>query len=150
METRVIRVGAEDPLLSVYRLFYDEEISGAPVVDDGGQVVGVVSASDLIRSIREDHDSLRGLPDYYRDAAAEDRSEWFTEKGEFEDQFAERRVSDVMTRELVSVAPDSPISVVAKQILNHRIHRVLVLEEQDGSDYLVGLITLFDLVALLE
>lgn len=150
METRVVRVGAEDPLPSVYRLFYDEEISGAPVVDDTGQVVGVVSASDLIRVAREERDALRGLPDFYRDGGADARSEWFTEQGEYEDRLAERRVSDVMTSHVVSVTPDTPIPMVAKVILNNRIHRVLVLEEKEGSDYLVGIITLFDLVALLQ
>ncbi len=43
MQTQVVSVGSDDPLPSVYRLFADEEISGAPVVDESGTVVGVVS-----------------------------------------------------------------------------------------------------------
>jgi CBS domain-containing protein len=55
-----------------------------------------------------------------------------------------------MTREVVSVAPDVELQSVVKTILEHRIHRVLVLDEKADGGNLAGIITLFDLVRLLE
>ena len=57
MQTRVVTVGSDDPLSRVYRLFADEQISGALVVDELRTVVGVVSIRDLIRATREEQES---------------------------------------------------------------------------------------------
>ena len=149
METDVVTIEQDTPLLSVYRLFYDEGISGVPVVDKDGQVVGVVSATDLIRTVREDHESHQTAAFYYRDARVDARPDWLTEVEEFEDGLELRSVADVMTAEVVAVAPEDPISVVAKKILDYRIHRVLVLDDESATNQLLGIISLFDLVRLL-
>ena len=150
METSVISVGMEDSVMNTCRLFYEEEISGAPVVSDDGMVVGVVSLTDLVRTAQEEHARLLTGPDYYRDAQTELRPEWQTEIEEFEDSLSRSRVSEVMTREVVSVAPDVELQSVVKKILEHRIHRVLVLDEKADGGNLAGIISLFDLVRLLE
>ena len=56
------------------------------------------------------------------------------------------RVSDYMTEEVVHVAPDVPIVVLARTLRENRIHRVLVLE--DGQ--LLGIVSTFDLIGVLE
>jgi len=67
MQTQVVSVGSDDPLLSVLRLFADEEISGAPVMDESGKVVGVVSIRDLMRATREEQENSFANSDYFRD-----------------------------------------------------------------------------------
>ncbi len=59
METHVVTVGPDDPLDSVRRLFFDEGIHGAPVVDEEHRVVGVISTTDLLRAAYEKLDSER-------------------------------------------------------------------------------------------
>jgi len=149
MESRVVTVTADAPLSSIFRMFYEEEISGAPVVNGEGQVVGVVSMSDLIRAVQEDHEAFIGIPSYYEDARMESGPDWLEDVEEFEDRASHQTVGDVMTTDVVSVRPDTPIPDVAKKILKHRIHRVLVVDEKREGDNLAGIISLFDLVALL-
>jgi CBS domain-containing protein len=60
-------------------------------------------------------------------------------------------VSEVMTRDPICVAPDRPTREIAALIRKHRIHRVLVASPgADGQLDIAGIISLFDLVSLLE
>lgn len=152
METRVVTVAADSPLLAVYRLFVEEDISGAPVLDDGGDVVGVISARDLLRIANETHDDAVMDLHYYEDGGGSfsaSAEEWMTDIEEFEDRLTQRSVSEVMTTGAISVPRDAPINEVAELMLKHRIHRVLVLDEENDEGPLVGLISVFDLVGLL-
>lgn len=150
MQTQVVSVGADDPLLSVYRLFTDEEISGAPVVDEAGRVVGVVSIRDLIRAAREEQEAAFSDSDYYHGGLADPEAGQLMGGDDFEEALSQRVVSDVMTTELVSVAPDATVPEIVRTILNDRIHRVLVVDQRGDEDALVGIISLFDLIALLD
>ncbi|HEX6135286.1 MAG TPA: CBS domain-containing protein [Longimicrobiales bacterium] len=49
MESRVRTVPADMPLSEAARLLWEQEISGAPVLDGSGNPVGVLSASDIVR-----------------------------------------------------------------------------------------------------
>jgi CBS domain-containing protein len=118
MQTGLITVTPETPLSDVQRMFVEEEIHGAPVVDDNGVVRGVVSSLDLLRDGDEDDD--RG------------------NKGEL-------TALDAMTKELVSVTPDTPITEIAQKMRLQHIHRVLVIENEE----LVGVVTSFDLLRAL-
>ena len=150
MQTQVVSVGSDDPLLSVYRLFADEEISGAPVVDESGRVVGVVSIRDLIRVTGEEHEALFEDQDYYHDGVVAPKAGWLAAGQDFEDVLSRRVVSDVMTTDLVAVTPSASVPEIVRTILDDRIHRVLVVDHRGDEDALVGIISLFDLVALLE
>jgi CBS domain-containing protein len=49
MENRVATVSLDSPLAEVARLLWEEEISGAPVLDEQGHLAGFVSSSDIVR-----------------------------------------------------------------------------------------------------
>ena len=150
MEARVITVAADAPLLTVYRLFAEEDISGAPVVDESGDVVGVISARDLLRTANEAHDDAVTDLHYYEESASFPGREWLTDIEEFEDRLTHRTVAEVMTTGAISVRRDSSISEVADILIKHRIHRVLVLDEENDDGPLVGLVTVFDMIQLLR
>jgi CBS domain-containing protein len=150
MEGNVVCVGVDDRLSSVCRLFYEEDITGAPVLSDQGKVVGVVSMRDLIRTLQEDREALVGMPSYYRDTRSSIRPDWLADTDDLEERLAHRLVSEIMTPEVVSVDPDDDISTVAQKILEHQIHRVLVIDDESEEDKLLGLISVFDLVTLLK
>jgi CBS domain-containing protein len=123
MQRDVITVAPETPILDVHRLFVEEEIHGAPVVDDTGRVRGVLSALDLLRIVRDE-----------------------LEPADPEDGVAEATASDAMTKELVTVSPASSVEEIARTMLAHHVHRVLVI----GADReLEGVITTFDLLRVL-
>jgi CBS domain-containing protein len=150
MEGNVVCVGVDDRLSSVCRLFYDEGITGAPVLSDQGEVVGVVSTHDLIRTLQEDREALVGMPSYYRDTLSSIRPDWLADTDDLKERLAHRLVSEIMTPEVVSVDPDDDISTVAQKILEHQIHRVLVIDDESEEDKLLGLISVFDLITLLK
>ena len=150
MEKSVVTVEADQPLLSVYRLFSDEDISGAPVMDSTGEVVGVVSARDLVRVVTQEHTESNEDLHYYSGNSSFDDSGWFSDVQGFEDRLARRTVSDVMTKGVISVATDTPVKEIAEIFHKNRIHRVLVLDGEAESNAVIGLVSVFDLVNLLR
>lgn len=123
MQRDVITVSPETPILDIHRLFVEEEIHGAPVVDDAGQVRGVLSALDLLRIVREE-----------------------LEPADPEDRVEDATASDAMTKELVTVRPTASVEDIARTMLAHHVHRVLVIGE---NRELEGVITSFDLLRVL-
>lgn len=138
MQTDLMTVTPETRLLDVQRMFAEEEIHGAPVVSENGVVCGVVSTLDLARAGRDTERSTAGSVAYFR----EDRMPTALMDDEVENGYDKLTVGDVMTRELVTVSPETPVAEIARTMRNQRIHRVLVL---DGRE-LVGVVTSFDLL----
>jgi CBS domain-containing protein len=146
MQTHLVTVAAELPLIEVHRLFVEEEITGAPVVDETGRLLGVISSTDLLRAVEEEHGSARSEPRYFREWLEFSGPDWAGAPSDFQDRLASLTVEDAMTRGGITAAPDTPIAEVAALMRRHRVHRVLVVED----DLLVGILTTFDLIGLLE
>jgi CBS domain-containing protein len=121
MESDVLSVEPETPLVDVQRLFVEDEIHGAPVVDEDFRVVGVISALDVLRIVAERYD-------------------------DFETRLRDVGAADAMTDAVVSVSPDATAAEVARLMRAQRVHRVLVIENHE----LLGMLTTFDLLAALE
>ena len=143
MEIHVVAVGPNDPLDSVRRLFFDEEIHGAPVVDEQRRIVGVISTTDLLRAAYEKLDSERPHSTFTSDGI---EILGFDAEGTATNRWDEPRVQDFMSESVVSVKPLASIAQVANAMREHRIHRILVVEDH----VLLGIISSFDLLGLLE
>lgn len=145
MQRDVITVTPETRILDIHRLFVEEEIHGAPVVGEDGSVQGVVSTLDLLRVIRDELDPGAGstATTYFQDDLRYAGPDWIGMPENLQDRIQELRAADVMTRELVTVGPDATLDEVVRTMSEHRVHRVLVIE--DGS--LQGLITTFDVMS---
>ena len=76
MQTYLISVNPETPLLEVHRLFVDEEINGAPVVDETGRLLGVISSADLLRAVEEEHDAASSESSYLEDFLEISGADW--------------------------------------------------------------------------
>jgi CBS domain-containing protein len=98
-------------------------ISGAPVIDEAGRPVGVLTESDLVIHRRE---SPTGTG-----VAAPDRA----------------AVRDVMTPAVFTLRTDAPAVTVIEHMRSLNVHRIFVVDE-DGS--LVGVVTALDLLRRLE
>lgn len=144
MSPAVITVNDRMTAEELAACFEDNEISGAPVVDDDGKLVGVVSLKDLVRSV-----AGSGTP-------APDRSDPAYFLREWEEQFnpedvkqlrviaTETTVGDLMSTAIHSVSESASARACARKMLEHRIHRLLVTEDGD----LKGIVTSFDLLQL--
>lgn len=127
MTNEVTTVTPETPLSEFARICADDKISGAPVVEVGGRLAGVVSHTDLVeRLLQEDPFQEPGREFDLPEAARE----W-------------RQVEDIMTQEVLTVAPDAPVQDIAARMARERIHRVVVMKDND----VVGIITSLDLLA---
>jgi CBS domain-containing protein len=125
----------------------DRRISAAPVINEAGRPVGVISEADILRYDREHVEHLHPVPDYYL------KSELTLPSGErlpndFEIEVGDvTRVADIMTPVIYSVTPETPIDKVVEQLVSRRIHRLFVVDD-DGS--LIGVITTLDLLRRLR
>ena len=146
MQEQVVCVDPDTPLINVYRLFVEEEINGAPVVDETGALLGVISSSDLLRMIQEEDEQVSNDVAYFQEDGGLFALGWRASSSEFQNRLERRTVQDAMTPAIVSVPPDTPLPEIAKTFRSDRVHRVLVTEE----DKLLGIISTFDLVRLLE
>jgi CBS domain-containing protein len=124
-----------------------ERVSGFPVVDKG-ELVGIVSRSDIVRQLFLEHHAAASTSDFYFDDSGFHETPLVTFE-QIADRVGERierlQVQDVMSRTLVKVSPDQPLRQVAQTLIDNHIHRVLVTEE----NRLLGLVSALDLVGLI-
>lgn len=146
MTKLVVSVSPEASLLEVLRLFVEEDIHGAPVIDDAGELVGVITTSDLLRAQEDEHDTARAAADYLRDFLEFSVPDSSGALADFQDRLAQRTVGEVMTHAYVSVSADAPVAHVARCLRENRIHRVWV--EEQGR--LCGVVSALDLMPVIE
>jgi CBS domain-containing protein len=127
-----------------------QQITGAPVVDAGGTVVGVLSASDLLLAEARVARQLEAVESsFWNSSLALPMSVYADRLAAVRDQAvpaAERPVAEFMTRDLVSVTPDTPLGTAIQRMVDAHIHRLVVVNEQ-GS--LVGIVSTTDVLAAL-
>jgi len=146
MQEDVVTVSPDLPLLEVHELFVSDEIHGAPVVSEDGKILGVISSADLLRAVADVHASAGVEANYLRDLVEFSSPDWIPQPEDFQDRLRQVFVRDVMTTSVVEVAPDAPVSEVARALCENRVHRVLVVD----AGRLVGIISTFDLVNVLR
>lgn len=138
MRRKVITVGSWLTLPELARVFEENSITGAPVVDRDGIVLGVVSQTDLVRSRREVSD---GVPLYHRELDAP-----LAGLGIHFEEVDPSRVENIMTPGPISFDEETPVERLAGAMLDSHIHRVLITR----ADRLVGIVTTMDLLRVLS
>lgn len=115
----------------------ENEISGVPVTDAQGRVVGMVTKADLIRH------SAAGMDDVSPASLFEELQEQGDE--EVSEAIAEPVVcvGDLMTEDPLMVSPDLSVGAVARLMVQRRVHRVVVA---DDGGFPLGIITTMDLL----
>jgi CBS-domain-containing membrane protein len=137
MVTDVITVKPESDVPEVAALLLTNHISAAPVVDDAGMLVGMISEGDLIR--RGEAETGHERPWWLKLLMGREllAAEFLREHS--------RRVADLMTREVVSAEPDTPVAEIATLLERHRIKRVPIV--QNGK--VVGIVSRANLIQAL-
>lgn len=132
MTRDVITVGPETPVHDAARLMVDHGVSGLPVVDEHGRVVGVVSEGDLIVR-QKPREEMPWWRSFFADPEALARQY---------QKAAGTIVAEVMTRPVISAPSSLPIESAALILDRYRIRRVPIVD--DGR--LVGIVSRGDLV----
>jgi CBS domain-containing protein len=124
-------------------LLSDHGFSAAPVIDEAGRPIGVVSRSDILVHDREKTEYLVPVPDYYAEEEVRARTGEF-KRGGFQVVDVDRTlVSEIMTPVVFSVSPDTPARKVVKEMLSLKVHRLFVV---DNNGVLVGVISATDIL----
>ncbi len=133
------------------RVFEENAISGAPVVDQHGVLVGVVSKTDLIRRCSEGGggagDAAGGSdipPSYLFELLAEHPTDATLSSHEVVPEPL-ICVDDFMTVDPITVGPSEPVPAIARLMNAKGIHRVIVV---DDDNFPIGIITSLDLLGV--
>jgi CBS domain-containing protein len=138
MASEPVCVEPSTTIRQLARVFEENEISGAPVVDKEGRVIGVVSKTDLIRRCSEGTVDIP--PAYLFEVLCE-------QAGEDQEVIPEPLicVEDFMTQDPVTVTANTPVGEVARLMFENRIHRIIVV---DHEKFPIGIITSLDLLGV--
>ena len=122
MSSEVVTVGRNDPVSVADERMEAHRIRHLPVLDDDGELAGIVSRRDVFRT------ALRRTLGYGE--AAQDKL------------FGLLRVKEVMTNEVETAAPGDPLADAARRMLEKRIGALVVVE----GGRVVGILTEGDFV----
>lgn len=138
MSREVVVLPLSLPLRAAARVLAESHIGGAPVVDEDGRCVGVLSTTDLHRWCEKAPRPIRGngpLTGYV--------CEWAVSSCP---SLAGEQVRGYMTADPVAVPPDTPLPELARMMIEADIHRVIVVDAEarpvgivSGSDILAAL-----------
>jgi CBS domain-containing protein len=129
MTPDVLSVTPDASVVTTAQLMLQKRISGVPVIDDHGNLAGIVTEGDFLR--RAETDTGRRRPRWI---------EFFMGPGRLSDEYVRlsgRKVSDVMTREVQTVPPDAPLEQAVRLMERRNIKRVLVVD----NGKVVGIVT---------
>ena len=140
MTTDVITVDPEMTIQALATLLAERGISGAPVTDAAGKLVGVVSEGDLLHRAEigtARRHRIRRRSWWLDHFAADAARDYIKSHG--------RTVNDIMTRDVVTVTEDTDLGDVAALLEARRVKRVPVMQ----GDKIVGIISRANLVRAL-
>lgn len=147
MQRDVLSVAEDWSLYQLSAFLTDKQISGAPVTSAGGDLVGVVSLTDIVRhtsmpesQLREQHDThVYYMHTLELQVAQEEVTAYHVEEE------TKTLVRDIMTPMIFQVRENASIEEAADTMVRGRIHRLFVR----GDKGLVGVITALDMLKLL-
>jgi CBS-domain-containing membrane protein len=137
MTKDVMTVKKDTSIRELAELFTARKISCAPVVDAAGDLIGIVTETDLVEQDKSLHiPTVISLFDWviYLESGKKFEKELKKMTGQ--------TVGDIYTTEVETVAPTTPISEVADIMSTRKVHAIPVV---DGSK-VVGIIARIDLI----
>ena len=146
MNTQVLTVRVDLTVRELAAFLIENQISGAPVVDPDGRLVGLVSLTDVAQNDAE-------RPDLVDDRSSPAMAvRGWEERMNPEDvrplhiESDDLLVRDIMTPTIYTIPEDTPVAKIAQTMVAGRIHRLLVTRRGKA---VVGIVTSLDLVGLL-
>ena len=118
MTPKVISVGADETVVNAARLMLRHQISGLPVIDKEGELVGIVTEGDFLR--RGELGTQRRRPKWL---------EFVLGPGKLAQEYVQassKKVEDVMTPDPQTIGEDESLETVVDMMERHRIKRIPV------------------------
>ncbi len=115
------------------RFLLDNNITGCPVVNESGDVIGMISDKDLYKVLYPYYSSFYQSPELYTD---------FEKREDKINEIRHNPIERFMVRDVVSAKPDDAIMKAGGIMLARGIHRLPVM---DSAGKLVGIVTREDI-----
>jgi len=132
MTRDVITVSPDATLKEVGKIFKEKRISGVPVVDDIGNIVGIITVTDILTIIRQ----------IFQWQEVQRRTEGLNISEFVGTEWLNKKVSQVMKGNVYTLDEDKNIHEVMELMFKHEIHTIPIMKD----DKLVGIIGKRDLV----
>ncbi len=140
MTTDVITVAPEATVEEVAKIITDRGVSGVPVVDSNGKLVGIVTEGDIIARSKKLH-----IPTHFQLLGGVIYLEGTKKLEKDLQKMVAFQVKDLMTAKVFTVSPEAPVEEIATIMTEERVNRIPVVEH--GK--LVGIISRADIVRTL-
>lgn len=142
MQGDVVTLDASASIEDAIRVFEEYHITGAPVVNECGRPIGVLTLSDLVRDDRLRDGRIQGdrWAYYLSDPLGPGQRD--PRKNFAGDVVSELSVSERMTPYVISVDPTTSLEAACRVMSEQSIHRVLVIE----NDRVRGIVSTTDVV----
>ena len=125
MSTKPVTIAASTPIAEALRTMRHADVRRMPVLDESGRLVGIVSEKDLLVASPSPASSLTASEVHYL--------------------LNHLMVSELMSTEVITISPDTPVEEAARIMADHKIGGLPVME----SDRLAGIITETDVFTVL-
>jgi CBS domain-containing protein len=106
----------DTPLVAAVKKMVAEDVSCLVVIDPDGDLAGIITRNDVVRGYME-NDDWQSVP-----------------------------VGEFMTQGVITVVPEDLLNTVANLLLEHHIHRVVVVREEDDKPKPVAVVSSSDLI----
>jgi CBS domain-containing protein len=143
MQRDVVTVAPDDSLKEALALMTANHVTGLPVMNGNSRCIGLITASDILNYEEEQADrSSEGDIVQFFDPENEQWASVALSAFGLE-KFGDVHVQEVMATDLIWVERDAPLKKVAQRMVDERVHRVLVMDDQAN---LFGIISAIDIV----
>ncbi|MFM6039123.1 MAG: CBS domain-containing protein, partial [Sphaerospermopsis kisseleviana] len=133
-----IMVNPQTPLKEAIQILAEKRISGLPVINDAGKLVGIISETDLMWQ------ETGVTPPAY--IMFLDSVIYLQNPGAYERDLHKalgQTVGEVMSKNPLTITPDKSLKEAAKIIQEHKVHRLPVL---DSTSKVIGILTRGDII----
>jgi CBS-domain-containing membrane protein len=137
MNRDIVSVPPEMTVVNLGRFFIDHELSGAPVIDRDGTLIGIVTENDLISRSKRLH-----LPTVLRVFDAFIPLGGYAEMEAEIKKMAASSVADICTRDVSTITEETSVEDMATIMIERGLHHLPVLRE--GK--VVGMVGKHDLI----
>jgi predicted transcriptional regulator len=143
MTANLVSISEDATMQELVALLTERSISGAPVINDAGRPVGVVTQADVIIHDREKGEYSTPVSDVHDWIDLEAHPKKLGAAGGHVILNDPTLVREIMTPVVFSVTMDTPASRVVEELLSMKVHRLFVV---DSDGLLVGVISPLDVL----
>lgn len=138
MTKKIITINQDASIEELSGLLLDNNISGVPVVDNDGKMIGIATEGDIIVKDTDLH-----FPRYFKLLDSIIYLESLTKFKNSLKKHLAIKVSEIMTSDVISCSPETPVDDIANTMVENKINRIPVLSA-DGKP--AGIITRADII----